>query len=137
MLTPERVTQQTVAWWQLWFRDDAASKADFIGSSCGFCGADEQRHEPLRLRSQQSPRVSVGNPRPLLRNRLTDACGALRKVRKRFPPRDEWSHEYVGGIGAKGARMLHPHRPALSGEEPRTRQPDLRMGGVPMPGWNA
>jgi hypothetical protein len=38
MLTPERVTQQTVAWWEMWFRDDAASKADFVGTSCGFCG---------------------------------------------------------------------------------------------------
>jgi hypothetical protein len=37
MLTPERVTAQTVAWWQMWFRDDAPSKADFVGSSCGFC----------------------------------------------------------------------------------------------------
>jgi hypothetical protein len=38
MLTPERVTQQTVAWWEMWFRNDATSKADFVGSSCGFCG---------------------------------------------------------------------------------------------------
>jgi hypothetical protein len=38
MLTPERLTGQTVAWWQMWFRGDAASKADFVGSTCGFCG---------------------------------------------------------------------------------------------------
>jgi hypothetical protein len=38
MLTPERVSTQTVAWWEMWFRSDAASKADFVGSSCGFCG---------------------------------------------------------------------------------------------------
>ena len=38
MLTPERVAPQTVAWWEMWFRNDATSKADFVGSSCGFCG---------------------------------------------------------------------------------------------------
>ena len=38
MLTPERLAPQTVAWWEMWFRGDAASKADFVGASCGFCG---------------------------------------------------------------------------------------------------
>jgi len=38
MVTPERVGPQTVAWWDMWFRADAASKADFVGASCGFCG---------------------------------------------------------------------------------------------------
>jgi hypothetical protein len=38
MLTPERVDPQTVAWWEMWFRNDAPSKAEFVGSNCGFCG---------------------------------------------------------------------------------------------------
>jgi predicted dienelactone hydrolase len=46
MLTPERVTTQTVAWWEMWFRNDAASKADFVGSSCGFCGQTSNASNP-------------------------------------------------------------------------------------------
>jgi hypothetical protein len=46
MLTPERVTTQTVAWWQMWFRSDAASTADFVGSSCGFCGQTSNATNP-------------------------------------------------------------------------------------------
>lgn len=38
MLTPERVTTQTVAWWQMMFRSDMASHDMFVGASCGFCG---------------------------------------------------------------------------------------------------
>ena len=38
MVTPERLAPQTVAWWEMWFRNDAASKADFVGASCTFCG---------------------------------------------------------------------------------------------------
>lgn len=37
MLTPDRVTQQAVAWLQMEFNDDAKAKAQFVGSSCGFC----------------------------------------------------------------------------------------------------
>jgi hypothetical protein len=37
MLSPERVTGPTVAWWQMMFRNDAASRAMFVGSSCGLC----------------------------------------------------------------------------------------------------
>jgi hypothetical protein len=46
MLTPERVTAQTVAWWEMWFRNDAASKADFVGSSCTFCGHTSDATNP-------------------------------------------------------------------------------------------
>jgi hypothetical protein len=46
MLTPQRVTSQTVAWWQMWFRADAASKADFVGTSCGFCGQTSNATNP-------------------------------------------------------------------------------------------
>jgi hypothetical protein len=38
MLSPERVDQQTVAWFDMWLRSDATAKADFVGSTCGFCG---------------------------------------------------------------------------------------------------
>jgi hypothetical protein len=38
MLTPSRVTTQTVAWWQMTFRNDPTSTADFVGTNCGFCG---------------------------------------------------------------------------------------------------
>jgi Chlorophyllase enzyme len=38
MLSPERVTGPTVAWWQMMFRNDAASHDMFVGSSCGLCG---------------------------------------------------------------------------------------------------
>ena len=37
MLSPERVTGPTVAWWQMMFRNDSASRAMFVGSSCGLC----------------------------------------------------------------------------------------------------
>jgi hypothetical protein len=37
MLTPERVTEPTKDWWEMWFRADAASHAMFVGSSCGLC----------------------------------------------------------------------------------------------------
>jgi Chlorophyllase enzyme len=38
MLTPERVTTPTVAWWEWLFRADAASKAQFLpASTCGLC----------------------------------------------------------------------------------------------------
>ena len=38
MLTPERVTKPTVAWWEWQFRNDAASKALFLPSgSCSLC----------------------------------------------------------------------------------------------------
>ncbi len=38
MLTPERVTTPTVAWWEMFFRGDAASKAQFLPSgTCGLC----------------------------------------------------------------------------------------------------
>jgi hypothetical protein len=38
MLSPERVDDQAVSWWQMMFNDDAAAKAKFVGSSCAFCG---------------------------------------------------------------------------------------------------
>ncbi|HLK35138.1 MAG TPA: hypothetical protein VKU41_00210 [Polyangiaceae bacterium] len=38
MLTPDRVTDQTVSWWEMVFRNDPTAKAKFVGSSCGFCG---------------------------------------------------------------------------------------------------
>jgi hypothetical protein len=38
MLTPERVTTPTVAWWEMLFRSDAKSKAEFLpASTCGLC----------------------------------------------------------------------------------------------------
>ena len=38
MLTPERVTAPTVAFWQMMFRNDSASHDMFVGTSCGLCG---------------------------------------------------------------------------------------------------
>jgi hypothetical protein len=38
MLSPDRVTGPTVAWWQMMFRNDSASRDMFVGSSCGLCG---------------------------------------------------------------------------------------------------
>src|SRR5262249_49409146 len=38
MLTPERVEDQATSWFELQFRNDAAARAKFVGSSCGFCG---------------------------------------------------------------------------------------------------
>jgi hypothetical protein len=46
MLTPGRVTSQTVAWWQMWFRNDAPSAADFIGPNCGFCNQGSSTTNP-------------------------------------------------------------------------------------------
>ncbi len=38
MLTPERVTGPTVAWWEMMFRNSASSKAQFLPSgTCGLC----------------------------------------------------------------------------------------------------
>jgi hypothetical protein len=40
MLTPERVTGPTVAWWNMWFNSDATAKAQFTPSgSCGLCSS--------------------------------------------------------------------------------------------------
>ncbi len=39
MLTPERVTAPTVAWWQMVFNTDPKAKDQFVGSSCGLCGS--------------------------------------------------------------------------------------------------
>jgi hypothetical protein len=38
MLSPERVDDQAVSWWEMLFRDDAAAKAKFVGANCAFCG---------------------------------------------------------------------------------------------------
>jgi hypothetical protein len=38
MLTPERVTEPTVAWWQMILNGDSKAKDEFVGSSCGLCG---------------------------------------------------------------------------------------------------
>ncbi len=38
ILTPNRLVDQTVAWWQLMFNNDATAKADFVGANCTFCG---------------------------------------------------------------------------------------------------
>jgi hypothetical protein len=40
MLTPERVTKPTVAWWEMMFRSDAASKNYFVGATCLLCTMD-------------------------------------------------------------------------------------------------
>jgi hypothetical protein len=37
MLQPERVVGPTVAWWKMVFENDPASRAEFVGSSCGLC----------------------------------------------------------------------------------------------------
>ena len=37
MLSPERATSQTVAWWQMMFRNDTASHDMLVGANCGFC----------------------------------------------------------------------------------------------------
>lgn len=38
MLQPQRVTGPTVAWWKMMFENDPASRAQFVGASCGLCG---------------------------------------------------------------------------------------------------
>jgi hypothetical protein len=40
MLTPERVTEASVAWWQLLLQNDANARNMFVGTSCGLCGHD-------------------------------------------------------------------------------------------------
>jgi hypothetical protein len=40
MLSPERVEKPTVAWWEMIFRNDAASKNYFVGSTCLLCTMD-------------------------------------------------------------------------------------------------
>jgi hypothetical protein len=37
MLSPDRVTVPTVAWWQMMFHSDATSRAQFVGATCGLC----------------------------------------------------------------------------------------------------
>jgi hypothetical protein len=37
MLSPERATAPTVAWWQMMFRNDSASHDMLVGANCGFC----------------------------------------------------------------------------------------------------
>ena len=37
MLTPERVTGPTVAWWQMMLNGDATAKQQFVGMDCGLC----------------------------------------------------------------------------------------------------
>jgi hypothetical protein len=38
MLSPERVTTPTVAWWEMMFRNDSASRGQFLpASTCGLC----------------------------------------------------------------------------------------------------
>jgi hypothetical protein len=37
MMEPDRVTGATVGWWNLLFRNDAAARDLFVGSSCGLC----------------------------------------------------------------------------------------------------
>jgi len=54
MLTPDRVSAQTVAWWQMWFRADAASKSDFVGTSCGFCGKGTDASNPYEYGANAS-----------------------------------------------------------------------------------
>jgi hypothetical protein len=45
MPQPERVTAPTAARWRMMFDNDAASRAHFVGSSCGLCGqASEFEH---------------------------------------------------------------------------------------------
>jgi len=38
MLTPERLTEASVAWWQLSLQNDANARNSFVGSPCGLCG---------------------------------------------------------------------------------------------------
>jgi hypothetical protein len=40
MLSPERVVKPTVAWWEMMFRSDAASKNYFVGATCLLCTMD-------------------------------------------------------------------------------------------------
>jgi hypothetical protein len=62
MLTPSRVTAQTLAWWQMTFRNDAASTADFVGTNCGFCGHTSDSTNPYDFGEQGLPPGS-GAPR--------------------------------------------------------------------------
>jgi hypothetical protein len=39
MLTPQRVTAPTVAWWQMAFDEDTTSQAMFVGASCELCSS--------------------------------------------------------------------------------------------------
>jgi hypothetical protein len=54
MLTPDRVAPQTVAWWQMWFRADASSKSEFVGTSCGFCGHGTDATNPYEYGANTS-----------------------------------------------------------------------------------
>ncbi|HEX4353714.1 MAG TPA: alpha/beta hydrolase, partial [Polyangiales bacterium] len=40
MITPQRVVQQTVAWWDMMLKGSADAKATFTGSTCKWCGHD-------------------------------------------------------------------------------------------------
>jgi hypothetical protein len=37
MLSPERVTEQTVGWWQMMLQNDTSARDRFVGPSCAFC----------------------------------------------------------------------------------------------------
>jgi hypothetical protein len=37
MLQPQRVMGPTKDWWEMWFRNSATARAQFIGSGCGLC----------------------------------------------------------------------------------------------------
>jgi hypothetical protein len=37
MLTPDRIVDAVVGWWDLMFHDDPAAHDLFVGSSCGLC----------------------------------------------------------------------------------------------------
>jgi hypothetical protein len=38
MMSPERVTDLTVNWWNMFFKGDMAAHDFFVGTSCGACG---------------------------------------------------------------------------------------------------
>jgi hypothetical protein len=42
MLSPDRLTSVTVAWWEMMFHDDSASRALFVGPSCGLCTSSSE-----------------------------------------------------------------------------------------------
>jgi hypothetical protein len=38
MLSPQRLTDQSVSFWQMTLNNDAAARAKFVGANCAFCG---------------------------------------------------------------------------------------------------
>jgi hypothetical protein len=64
MLTPQRVTEQTVAWWNMVFHQDPTSIADFVGPNCTFCGQSSNPTNPYDYGEQGLPPGSDASTGP-------------------------------------------------------------------------